>query len=159
MQRLSESRLVTALVRRPGTKTRRRGAAIVEAALVLPIFFMVVMGIIEFGRAFNVGQLVQNAAREACRKAVTGGFTNATVISEAKTELAAVGIPSGNVTVTITITPYPGNPSVAAHEASVATTRDLVEVTVSVPFNKVSYLTGKYLKNKTLTGKSAMRHE
>ena len=45
----------------------RRGAAVVEMALVLPIFFMVVLGIIEFGRAFMIGQLVTNAAREAVR--------------------------------------------------------------------------------------------
>jgi len=137
----------------------RRGAAIVEAALVLPIFFMVIMGIIEFGRAFNVAQLVQNSAREACRKAVTGAFTNATIISEAKSALTSVGVPSNHVTVTIVVTPYTGNPTVANNETSNATTRDLVEVTVSVPFNKVSYLSGKYLQSKTLTGKSSMRHE
>ena len=43
----------------------RRGAALVEMALVLPIFFGVVLGIVEFGRAMMVSQMVTNAAREA----------------------------------------------------------------------------------------------
>lgn len=42
-----------------------------SGALVLPIFFLVVGGIIEFGRAFMISQVLQNAAREGCRKAVT----------------------------------------------------------------------------------------
>jgi len=43
---------------------RRRGAAAVEMALVLPIFFTVVLGIIEFGRAMMVSQLMATSARE-----------------------------------------------------------------------------------------------
>ena len=37
-------------------------------ALVLPIFTMLVFGIIEFGRGFMIMQLVTNAAREGCRR-------------------------------------------------------------------------------------------
>jgi Flp pilus assembly protein TadG len=42
-------------------KSRRKGAALVEAAIVLPVFFM---GIVEFGR----GMLVTNGSREAARR-------------------------------------------------------------------------------------------
>jgi Flp pilus assembly protein TadG len=36
----------------------------VEMALVLPIFFTVLLGIVEFGRAMMIGQLITNSARD-----------------------------------------------------------------------------------------------
>jgi Flp pilus assembly protein TadG len=51
------------------TKQRRddRGAAMVEFALILPVLLMLVMGIIEFGRAYNIQVSIQAAAREGAR--------------------------------------------------------------------------------------------
>ncbi len=49
---------------------KQRGAAIVEAAFVIPILLMFVLGILEFGRAYNEYQVLTNAAREAARYAV-----------------------------------------------------------------------------------------
>ncbi len=48
----------------------QRGATIVEAAFVLPILFMFLLAILEFGRAYNEYQVLTNAAREAARYAV-----------------------------------------------------------------------------------------
>ena len=48
---------------------RERGAVAVEFALVLPIFLGLVLGIAEFGRAFNVQVSLSEAAREAARYA------------------------------------------------------------------------------------------
>mgnify|MGYP001071427833 FL=1 len=44
-----------------------RGVAAVEAALVLPILLLLIMGIIDLGRAFATKQEVTHAAREAVR--------------------------------------------------------------------------------------------
>jgi Flp pilus assembly protein TadG len=44
-----------------------RGAAMVEFALILPVLLMLVMGIIEFGRAYNIQVSIQAAAREGAR--------------------------------------------------------------------------------------------
>ncbi len=49
---------------------KQRGATIVEAAFVIPILFMFLLGILEFGRAYNEYQVLTNAAREAARFAV-----------------------------------------------------------------------------------------
>ncbi len=49
--------------RRPGR--RERGQSLVEFALVFPIFFMILMGIIEFAFAFNAVLAVNFASREA----------------------------------------------------------------------------------------------
>jgi hypothetical protein len=49
--------------------TETRGSEIAEAALVLPIFFMILLGIYWFGRAFNVYSTINHAAREGARAA------------------------------------------------------------------------------------------
>jgi hypothetical protein len=47
--------------------TGNGGSEIAEAALVLPIFFMIMLGIYWFGRAFNVYATINHAAREGAR--------------------------------------------------------------------------------------------
>lgn len=139
---------------------RRQGAALVEAALILPIFFMVVLGIVEFGRAFMICQMLQNAAREGCRQAVTGAYTTSQVMTNMKNELVAQGIKNPNsLNVSVTVTVFTGNPAVANNEVANATTRDLVNVSVGISFAQVALIPGNYLGNKMLYGKSAMRHE
>lgn len=44
-----------------------RGAAAVEFALVLPMLLLIMLGIIELGRAYNVQISLTHAAREAAR--------------------------------------------------------------------------------------------
>jgi Flp pilus assembly protein TadG len=50
-----------------------KGATAVELALVLPIFFSLVFGIIEFGWYFFVQETLQFATREGTRLALVGG--------------------------------------------------------------------------------------
>ncbi|MBT2514375.1 TadE/TadG family type IV pilus assembly protein [Arthrobacter sp. ISL-30] len=45
------------------------GAVAVEFALIIPIFLVLVLGIMEFGRAFNIQVSLSEAAREASRYA------------------------------------------------------------------------------------------
>lgn len=49
---------------------RQRGAALVEAAMVIPILLLISAGIFEFGRAYQTWQVLTNAAREGARVAV-----------------------------------------------------------------------------------------
>jgi Flp pilus assembly protein TadG len=46
------------------------GAELVEAALVLPLLLMLLLGIVTFGRAYNVYQTITRAAREGARELV-----------------------------------------------------------------------------------------
>ena len=48
-------------------KSPERGAAAVEFALLAPVLFMLLLGIMEFGRAYNVQVTLTNAAREGVR--------------------------------------------------------------------------------------------
>lgn len=138
----------------------RRGAVTVEMALVLPIFTMLVFGIIEFGRGFMIMQLVTNAAREGCRRAIIDGSTNAEVTSYIQSFLQqSANVSAGNVTVTITVTPAAGNPANPGNDLSLCQSRDLITVKVQIPFSAVQLITAKYLAGKTLSGQASMRHE
>lgn len=130
-----------------------------EAALVLPIFFMAIVGIVEFGRGMMVTQLVTNTARETARQAILEGSTNSEVTTFAKDTLAgAASASASDVAVTITIIPGTGS-AVAGNQLSTAEADDIVTVEVSIPYDSVSFFTGNYLGGKTLSAKATMRHE
>lgn len=48
----------------------RSGQALVELALVTPILLLLILGVVEFSRAWNAHQVLTNTAREALRSAV-----------------------------------------------------------------------------------------
>lgn len=63
--------------RRPGATRvarrllrRERGQSLVEFAIVLPILLALLVAIFEFGRAWNIQQVITNVAREGARLAV-----------------------------------------------------------------------------------------
>jgi len=71
------------------------GSEIAEAALVLPIFFMLMIGIYWFGRAFNTYATVNHAAREGALVATmsscaTCGNTPASLTTVANAVTAAI---------------------------------------------------------------------
>lgn len=49
-----------------------RGTYVVEFALILPLFFMLILGIIDFGRYFFAQHTLQFATREGTRLALVG---------------------------------------------------------------------------------------
>jgi len=51
-------------------RLNRRGQSIVEFALVLPLVLLLVVGMLEFARAWNLHQTMTDAAREGARRAV-----------------------------------------------------------------------------------------
>lgn len=67
--RRSRGRRSTARSRRP-----ERGAALVEFALVLPVFLMLVMGTIDFALTFNDYNSVRQGVREGARQVVVADW-------------------------------------------------------------------------------------
>jgi Flp pilus assembly protein TadG len=53
-----------------------KGAALLEAAIVVPVIMLISVGIFEFGRAYQTWQVLTNAAREGARMAVITGTTD-----------------------------------------------------------------------------------
>ena len=131
----------------PSLQKRRNGAAAVEFAVVAPLLFAIVLGLVEFGRAIMVEQTLVASACEACRLAVLAGSTKQDVIDRATASLNAAGISS------FTITMSPDPPSSASEGTPVT-------VTIKVSFNNVTWLPVPiYLGGKNLTASSVMRRE
>ena len=55
----------------------RRGQALVEFAMIAPLFFILLLSIVEFGRAIFYVQILNNAAREGARYAIVHGNESA----------------------------------------------------------------------------------
>ena len=70
-------------------------------ALVLPILMAIVVGIFEFGRAWNVRQTVTHTAREAARMAVIRTTEAAAVDDVIDDRLTAAALDPGQARVTI----------------------------------------------------------
>jgi Flp pilus assembly protein TadG len=127
-------------------RDRRRGVAAAEFAIVAPVFLMVVLGIIEVGRAIMVQQVLINASRVGARRAVMLSSTEDAVIDAVSEYTSAVGV----ATVSTSVSPDPETAEAGAP----------VTVTASVSFSNVSWLpTPWFMGGKTLTSSSVMRKE
>ena len=123
--------------RRTAARTRR-GTSIVEFAVVAPVVFLFIFGIIEFGRLMMVQEAMTNAAREACREA-----SLATTINSADVDAAARNVMLGVMsdaanTATVRVTMNP------ASMASVSSGTP-VNVYIEANFSDVSWLPGSFL--------------
>jgi Flp pilus assembly protein TadG len=78
--------------------SRRRGQALTEFALVMPILLLLVLGIMEFGRAWFQSQVITDAARQGARTAailhgnVSSGEARDSAETIVRTALAAARI-------------------------------------------------------------------
>ncbi len=124
---------------------RRRGAAVVEFAVVLPLLLTVLFGIIEYGWVFMVRQTLQTAAREGARLAVLQ--TSVSPYANVLTRVSNVMQPTGLTTYEVTM--------------SHATAANPVEtITVTVPYNDVSLMGGFFgTHDYDLGGTCSMRKE
>ncbi len=128
-------------------RRNRRATATVEFAIVAPLFFLLLFGIIEFGRMVMVQQIITNASREGARMAVLDGATTARVETAVDDYLSNSSIQGATVTVT------PNPPTLAEYG-------EPVTVAVSIPFTQVSWLPSPmFLGATTLSASTVMRRE
>lgn len=100
-----------------------RGAALIEAAVTVPIILLISVGIFEFGRAYQTQQVLTNAAREGARLAVIEGTSDADVRTRVRDYLKGGGLK------TLTDADIPITRNVALTGASTAST-----VEINYPF-------------------------
>jgi Flp pilus assembly protein TadG len=122
----------------------RRAAAVVEFAIISPLLFAILFGIIEFGWLFTVQHTMVNASREGARVGILQGASAAEIEATTREFLEPMGL---NDRVTVTIT--------EATEAD-----PFVTVQVTVPREQVS-LVGDFFGfiGGTLEGTTTMRQE
>lgn len=89
--------------RRGNTTQRERGAALVEMAVLAPLLVVLLFGIWQVARAYNIKNTMDHAVREGARYAATiepwnGASSEADVRALIDAELAAAAIPVADVT-------------------------------------------------------------
>jgi Flp pilus assembly protein TadG len=125
---------------------RRTGAAVAEFAFVAPVFFLMIIGFVEFGRALMVQQVIVNASRVGARQATMPGATTSEVSTAVQDYASSVSVSP----VTVSVTPDPFS----------AASGSQITVTTSVDFSQVSWLAPPwFLGGRTLTAASTMRKE
>ena len=116
-----------------------RGAAAVEFALIVPILLLLIFGIVEFSRLYNVQLSLSNAAREGARTMAIENdltLTRNAIIASAPSVNPAIN--AGNITIS------PANCVAGA------------TVTVTISYS-VSLLTGFFGAQLPLSSEGVMR--
>jgi Flp pilus assembly protein TadG len=120
----------------------RKGIACVEFALVAPLLTILLLGMIEAGRAIQIQQRVVTAAREGARMVVKSDGT------QEKATLAITDCLSGLPT-----------PSIAYQQNLDANGDiDSMTVTVAIPYSQVAWFPPFYFKGN-LSSKATFRNE
>lgn len=158
--------MIRACSRRPFRA--RRGATLVEAAVILPVFFLFMASLAEFGHAYMVINTLKAATNKAARKGVADDITTAQVVAQVEKTLSAafktanvsVYVKNGDVFDSPGVDPeginYSGLPEI---ELSDAEPRQLFIVRAEVPYDSVAIFPPFWIKDITLTAQTVMRHE
>lgn len=115
---------------------RERGDTLVELVLILPVLLLILLSILDFGRAVYAYHVVANCAREGARYGV--GVENDPSAIIAVVRNAAIGLDVSQLTVTVT---YP--------------TADTLKVEVTYPFRVITPLVAWAIGNQSVMLRSA----
>ena len=111
--------------RNPRWSSGRRGAVSVEFALVVPVLFLFIFGIIEFARLNMLRNSIENAAYEGARRAIIPGATADDAEAEALLVMKAISV---------------HNAKVAVSPGTIHSTTPEVTVTVDVPLSGAAWV-------------------
>jgi Flp pilus assembly protein TadG len=152
---------------RRGVPGCRRGTAAVEAALLLPLVLLFILGLWEVGRMTEVTETLSNAAREGGRAASTNMnnyaqvkavvvdyLTSAGITNQANLRVDVVNLTTGNK--------GPGTDGsvggvvLSDYDPTQASQLDLIQVTVTLPFDNVRWNTPRLISSAAtqLTGQA-----
>jgi Flp pilus assembly protein TadG len=148
-------------------KAGERGVTVVEGAIFLIAFFMLILGVIELGRFLSMRQVLTNAAREGARFAVAPlSQTNtlpdeSEVVATVNVFLNAAAVNGATITTTCPLTAAEvcTSKSAAMSVATGLVTTEYTRVTVSRPYSVVTVPGFFNALTVTLTGEAMMRRE
>jgi len=78
-----------------------RGQDLIELALVLPVLLLILVGVVDLGRAFQSYLVITNAAREGARQAAQNAFDTNAIRETALQETRNAGIADSAVVVSV----------------------------------------------------------
>jgi hypothetical protein len=129
-----------------GNATHRRGQGLVEFALVVPLFLVLLFGMVEFGRAWMTKNIITGAAREAVRVYAVIPYDNVVAQSRAVNILSSAGLDSSRWTISIFSDPVDNNIM-------------RTNVTYNFPVIIVGFIPGLPSNNILLSTSTSMRRE
>jgi Flp pilus assembly protein TadG len=129
---------------------RRRGALTVELAVVAPIVFFIVLGIIDVGRCLMVTHLLNNAAQAGCRAGIVEGQSSSDIKKAVVSALTNTGVSGETATVEV---------NDGSTDASSAGPGDEITVIARVPVSSICWVPVTRFPGLTLQGQFTMRRE
>lgn len=127
-------------------RPRRRGAAIVEFTVCLPIIIIIVFGAIEAASLLFLRQALIQSAYEGVKVAIQASAENSDVLAAA--ESVAAGRRLNGMSMTL-------EPS----DVSAVTAGETIRVTISAPGDNNSLIQFGLFKNRTVSARAAMVKE
>lgn len=139
---------------------RTRGQAMTEFALILPIFALMLFGIIDLGRYVYTANALNNGAREGARFASVGvrpaecaGLSRA-ACAQAVASNRSWGISPSSVTVTPSCLRVDGDGTLDPVAVASCRTGDLLTVRSTTDFTLVTPLIAQLLGSQTIAGEA-----
>jgi Flp pilus assembly protein TadG len=131
-------------------KRSQRGQAIGEFAVIIPLLFLMVVALLDFGRMVYINNALAEGVREGARwgavqgrAASTAGLTS--VADETKARMTAVPNPSVTVTCDRLIT-----------TTATCSTGDIIEVTAASVVSPMTPIIGQFIGPVTLSSTAKM---
>ena len=148
----------------------RKGTTLVETAVVLPIFFTLILGFVEFGHCFMTIHTMNSAARRAARAGVPEAATTTQIETIAHDILdSAIDADHANVKILVkdaSIFDQPGYDPTGQDYDSLPDVNvenldsgQLFVVRVQVPYSEIGILGPRWIGTLNLYGQSVMRKE
>jgi len=143
---------------RPNSK-RRRGAALLEFALVASLFFVLLLGMLQFGVYLNATNTLWNLSREGARFASVQKGDSATVAAnnQAIIDHITQGAPTGVMPPTVDKNKM--KVIITPSDASTRTSGTAVQITLQYDMSDKIFVPIGNLLNKTYTTTTSMRVE
>ncbi len=149
---------------RPDDQSDRRGAALVEFAIISPVILALVLGVVEMGTALEASNKLTSALREGGRLAamdwtdiVPNGVTpNDKVMTDIKNFLEASGVPSDQVAISMTFAEG-ANQGNLFDLADPDNMNELFQISASIDYSAVSSFPAHLMSGQTLTASIVLR--